>query len=166
MLCHACGFALSTSVTTPGLARASKTGGLLSFGTRIGAYCVFYLILVVLATVSGFVLGQKRLRWVVTLAAGVALAIFSAVVQQSLGFEAPIGIPVIVACLTLNQGAYVIGFLTGDGEGGLRSDTVPQQQPTNHQATDAVMMFVTNASGSQMMKVVARRGPVVCGCTQ
>jgi hypothetical protein len=86
------------------------------------------VILVALATVSGFVLGRKRLRWVITLAVGIVLAILSAFVQQSLGFEAPIGIPVIVACLTLNQGAYVIGFLLGDGEGGLRSATRPQQK--------------------------------------
>jgi hypothetical protein len=72
-------------------------------------------------------LGQRRLRWVTTLAVGIALAILSAVVLRSLDFEAPIGIPVIVACLTLNQGDYVIGLLMGDGEGGLRSGTQPQQ---------------------------------------
>jgi hypothetical protein len=85
-------------------------------------------ILVTLATVSGFVLGQRRLRWAMTLGVGAALAILSAAVLQSLGFEAPIGIPVIVACLTLNQGAYVIGLLMGNGEGGLRNRTLPQQQ--------------------------------------
>jgi hypothetical protein len=92
-----------------------------------GPIVISIAILVALATVSGFMLGQRRLRWVITLAVGIALAILSAVVQQSLGFEAPIGIPVTVACLALNQGAYIIGFLMGDGEGGLRS-TLPQHQ--------------------------------------
>jgi hypothetical protein len=122
-------------------------------------------ILVALATVSGFMLGQRRLRWVITLVAGIALAILSAVVQQSLGFGAPIGIPVIVACLTLNQGAYVIGFLMGDGEGGLRSDTLPQQQADGSPSDGCNDEFVTNASDSQMMRAVWKRS-LVGGCTQ
>jgi hypothetical protein len=106
------------------LGRAARTTAPSSFQRINGApgpIVISIAILVALATVSGFVLGERRLRWVVTLAVGIALAILSEVVQQSLGFEVLIGIPVVVACLTLNQGAYVIGLRMGDGEGGLRN---------------------------------------------
>jgi hypothetical protein len=85
-------------------------------------------ILVALAAVSGFVLGQRRLRWFFMLPVAAVLAILSAFVLQNMGLEAPIGIPVIVVCLTLNQGAYVIGLLSGDGSGGRRNGTLPHQQ--------------------------------------
>jgi hypothetical protein len=128
------------------LGRAARTTAPSSFQRINGApgpIVISIAILVALATVSGFVLGERRLRWVVTLAVGIALAILSAVVQQSLGFEVLIGIPVVVACLTLNQGAYVIGLRMGDGEGGLRNVPYLGSKPTSRRATDAMMTFVT-----------------------
>jgi hypothetical protein len=89
---------------------------------------IYIAILVVLSAVSGFVLGQRRLRWFWILAVGAVLAILAASVLQNMGLEAPVGIPVIVVCLMLNQGAYVIGLLAGDGDGGRRNGTLPQQQ--------------------------------------
>jgi hypothetical protein len=88
-------------------------------------------ILVALAAVSGFLLGQRRLRWFVMLAVGALLATLSAWVLQNMGFEAAIGIPVTVACLALYQGAYVLGLLADDGHGGRRSRTLPQQGVDN-----------------------------------
>jgi hypothetical protein len=85
-------------------------------------------ILVVLAAVSGFLLGQRRLRWFVMLAVGALFAILSAWVLQKTSFEAAIGIPVIVACLALYQGGYVLGLLADDGDGGRRSGTLSQQE--------------------------------------
>jgi hypothetical protein len=88
-------------------------------------------ILVALAAVSGFLLGQRRLRWFVMLAVGALLATLSAWVLQNMGFEAAIGIPVTVACLALYQGAYVLGLLADDGDGGRRNGTLPQQGVDN-----------------------------------
>jgi hypothetical protein len=85
-------------------------------------------ILVALAAVSGFLLGQRRLRWFVMLAVGALLAVLSAWVLQNMGFEAAIGIPVIVACLALYQGAYVLGLLADDDDGGRRGGTLPRQE--------------------------------------
>jgi hypothetical protein len=55
------------------------------------------------------------------------LAILLAFILRNMGLEAAIEIPVIVACLTLYQGAHVLGLLAGDGDGGRRSGTLPQQ---------------------------------------
>jgi hypothetical protein len=85
------------------------------------------VILVALAAVSGFLLGQKRLRWIVMLAVAALLALLSAWVLQSTGVEAAIGIPVIVVSLTLYQGAYVLGLFADDDDGGQHSRTLPQQ---------------------------------------
>jgi hypothetical protein len=82
---------------------------------------------VALAAVSGFLLGQSRVRWFVMLTLEAVLAILLAFILRNMGLEAAIEIPVIVACLTLYQGAYVLGLLAGDGDGGRRSGTLPQQ---------------------------------------
>jgi hypothetical protein len=84
-------------------------------------------ILVALAAVFGFLLGQRRWRWLAMLAVAAMLATLSAWVLQSTGVEAAIGIPVIVVSLALYQGAYVLGLFADDGDGGRRSGTLPQQ---------------------------------------
>jgi hypothetical protein len=84
-------------------------------------------ILVALAAVAGFLLGQRRLRWFLMLAVAALLALLSAWVLQSAGVEAAIGIPVIVVSLTLYQGAYVLGLFADNGDGGRPSGTLPQQ---------------------------------------
>jgi Flp pilus assembly protein TadG len=78
-------------------------------------------ILVALAAVSGFLLEQSRARWFVTLTLEAVLAILLAFILRNMGLEVTIEVPVIVACLTLYQGAYVLGLLAGDGDGGRRS---------------------------------------------
>jgi hypothetical protein len=93
-----------------------------------GLVVISITILVALAAVLGFLLGQRQARWFLMLAMGAVLAILSAFVLQNMGLEAPIGITVIVACLTLYQGAYVLGRLAGDGDGGRRSGTLPPRQ--------------------------------------
>jgi hypothetical protein len=84
-------------------------------------------ILVALAAISGFLLGQRRLWWFVMLAVAALFAALSAWVLQSMGVEAAIGIPVIVVSLTLYQGAYVLGLFVDDGDGGRRSGNLPHQ---------------------------------------
>jgi hypothetical protein len=93
-----------------------------------GLIVISISILVALAAVVGFLLGQRRARWFLMFAMGAVLAMLSALVLQNMGLEPAIGIPVIAACLTLYQGAYVLGLLAGDGDGGRRSGTLPQQQ--------------------------------------
>jgi hypothetical protein len=66
------------------------------------------LILLALSALSGFVLASY-FSWPAILVAGVVLAPLSAIVLQNQGFGALSGICVVVACLTINQVAYVIG---------------------------------------------------------
>jgi hypothetical protein len=110
-------------------------GSLCSLGTGSGLIVIAISILVALAALSGFLLGQRRVRWFVMLAVGAVLATLAALALQKMGLEAAIGIPVIVACLTLYQGAYVLGLLAGNGDGDRRSGSSPEQQ-TNKSPSD------------------------------
>jgi hypothetical protein len=102
-------------------------GSLRSCGAGTGPIVIAIAILVALAAVSGFLLGQRRLRWFAMLAVAALFAALSAWALQSMGVEAAIGIPVIVVSLTLYQGAYVLGLFVDDGDGGRRSGTLPHQ---------------------------------------
>jgi hypothetical protein len=66
------------------------------------------MVLVALSAVIGFVLGRS-LSWPAIAASSLVLAILCAAFLQSAGFAAPSGIAIIVACLTVNQLAYLVG---------------------------------------------------------
>ena len=70
-----------------------------------------FLILLTLSALSGFVLGLSHFSWRAIMAAGAALAPLSAVVLQNQGFGALSGIAITVACLVINQAAYVVGAI-------------------------------------------------------
>ena len=72
------------------------------------------LILLALSALSGFVLGIGYFSWPAILVAGAVLAPVCAVVLQNQDFDALPGISVIVACLTINQAAYVVGRIRAD----------------------------------------------------
>ena len=69
------------------------------------------LILLALSALSGFVLGIGHFSWPAILVAGAVLAPLSTIVLQNQDFDALSGISVIVACLTINQAAYVVGTI-------------------------------------------------------
>jgi hypothetical protein len=87
------------------------------------------LILLALSALSGFVPGSGQFSWPAILVAGALLAPLSAVVLQNQGFGALSGISVTVACLTINQAAYVIGRIrANDGPNDGSVEALPQQQ--------------------------------------
>jgi hypothetical protein len=88
-------------------------------------------ILLALSAVLGFVLGTRRFSWHAILAAGGLLAPLSAVILQKQGFGAVSGISTIVACLIVNQVAYLIGTALAD-----RDPRDPERVP--HEQADDV----------------------------
>jgi hypothetical protein len=68
------------------------------------------LALLAVSAIAGLVLGLY-FSWIAILASGLVLAFVSAVVLQKEGFEVLAGIAIIVACLTVNQVAYLIGVM-------------------------------------------------------
>jgi hypothetical protein len=65
-------------------------------------------ILLAASAIVGLVLGFY-FSWIAIVASGLVLAIVSAAVLQAQGFGFFVGISIIVACLTVNQLAYLIG---------------------------------------------------------
>jgi hypothetical protein len=65
-------------------------------------------VLLAVSVILGLALGL-RFSWPTVLAFGLALAIVSATILQKAGFGYLEGIAIIVACLTVNQIAYLIG---------------------------------------------------------
>jgi hypothetical protein len=84
-------------------------------------------ILLALSAVSGFVLGRGRFSWHAILVAGAVLAPLSAVILQKQGFGALSGISTIVACLIVNQVAYLIGA-AGANRDPPRPEGLPHEQ--------------------------------------
>jgi hypothetical protein len=80
---------------------------------------LYVFVLAALAAVSGFMLGQRRLRWT-AVAAGVALAFLSAFVLRRIELNAGIGIPSVAAVLAISQAAYLVGLLRGGQTQGAR----------------------------------------------
>jgi predicted membrane channel-forming protein YqfA (hemolysin III family) len=92
----------------------------------MGAVVLYVVVLVAVAAVSGFMLGQRRLRWTAT-AVGVALAFFSAFVLRRIELDPGIGIPAVAAVLAISQAAYLIGLLSG-GDQSRDARSLPRQQ--------------------------------------
>jgi hypothetical protein len=87
------------------------------------------LILLALSALSGFVLASY-FSWPAILVAGAVLAPLSAFVLQNQGFGALSGISITVACLAINQAAYVVGRIrANDGpDDGSVEDHLLQQR--------------------------------------
>jgi hypothetical protein len=68
----------------------------------------FILTLLAVSALLGLASGLY-FSWIAILVSAPILAIFSATVSQSEGFDALTGIAIVVVCLTVNQGAYLIG---------------------------------------------------------
>ena len=77
------------------------------------------LILLTLSAVSGLALASS-FSWYAIAMSGVVLAGLSAAALHLAGFGALSGIALIVACLTLNQLAYVVGLLSRGPDGATR----------------------------------------------
>jgi hypothetical protein len=87
------------------------------------------LILLALGALSGFVLGVGRFSWSAILVVGAVLAPLSAVVLQNQGFGALSGISITVACLAINQAAYVVGAIrANNGPTDGSAEDLPQQR--------------------------------------
>ena len=65
------------------------------------------IVLFALSLLIGFALG--RLSWRAIAASSLALAVVAAVVLHRQGFGPLAGVAIIVACLTINQTAYLAG---------------------------------------------------------
>jgi hypothetical protein len=86
-------------------------------------------LLLALASLSGFVIGISHISWPAILVATVVLAPLSAVVLQNQGFGAVPGISLVVACLAMNQAAYLIGAIrANDGPRNGPVEKLPQQR--------------------------------------
>jgi len=108
---------------------SARMVGTLARGGMGGASMSSILILLALSALSGFVLGIGRFSWPAIFAAGAVLAPLSTVVLQNQDFDALLGISVIVACLTINQAAYVGGTIRANGgpnDGSV--EALPQQR--------------------------------------
>jgi hypothetical protein len=70
--------------------------------------------LLAVSAIVGVILGFY-FSWVAILASGLVLAILSATVLQYLGFGSLPGIAIIIACLSVNQMAYLVGAALAHG---------------------------------------------------
>jgi hypothetical protein len=68
-------------------------------------------ILLALSTAIGFAL--SAFAWWPLIVASLPLAVLSATVLQIEGFGTVPGVAIITVCLTINQVAYLIGFVSG-----------------------------------------------------
>jgi hypothetical protein len=90
------------------------------------------VILLALSALSGFVLGIGYFSWPAILVAGAVLAPLCTVVLQNQDFDALPGISVIVACLTINYAAYVVGTIrANDGPNDGSGEGLPPQRANN-----------------------------------
>jgi hypothetical protein len=83
------------------------------------------LILIALSALAGFAAGSF-FRWSALVVTAVWLAPLAAFALQRQDFTAVSGISIIVACLAINQAAYVIATWLNGGQGG-NGDHLPQQ---------------------------------------
>jgi hypothetical protein len=96
-----------------------------------GAVVISTLFLVALAALSGFVLGRNHFSWRAILAASTAIAVLAAFVLENQGFAPLVGISMIVACLIINQAAYLIGTIRVSGSRGPPAERLIHKQADN-----------------------------------
>jgi hypothetical protein len=92
------------------------------------------LVLLAVSSLLGLVLGFY-FSWLAIVVSGLVLAFLSAVVLQHEGFGSLAGIAIIVACLTVNQLAYLIGVSVNRGDRSLPRgpfDKEPSEHSHNH----------------------------------
>jgi hypothetical protein len=92
-----------------------------------GISMISILILIALSALSGFAAGSF-FPWSALVVTGAGLAPLAAFALQRQDFTALSGISIIVACLAVNQAAYVIAVRLSDDQGG-DEDHLPQQRP-------------------------------------
>ena len=85
-----------------------------------------------LSAAIGLALGML-FTWLAIAASGIGLAILSAAVLQMTGFSTLSGIAIIVACLTVNQLAYVMGLALANG----RSKGAKKSRERREEAAEA-----------------------------
>jgi hypothetical protein len=119
------------------------------------------LILLALSALSGFVLGIDHFSRPAILAAGAVLVPLSTVVLQNQDFDALSGISVIVACLTINQAAYVVGRSARMAvrTTGLSMLYLSNEPTTNH-AMVATMRFAVKTSDSRTINSSCPHSPI------
>jgi hypothetical protein len=82
-------------------------------------------VLLALSAATGFASGLSLTRFAI-LISGAILAMLSAAVLQIAGFGAVSGIGIIVACLIVNQAAYLMGLMRRDWSPHEQSDEGPR----------------------------------------
>jgi hypothetical protein len=97
---------------------------------RGGSDMTSILILLALSALSGFVIGKSRFAWPALVVTGAVLTPLAAVVLQWQGFAPLPGIFTIVACLVVNQVAYVLAIRLNDDLTG-RSDGASPEHHAN-----------------------------------
>jgi hypothetical protein len=126
-----------------------------------GMVVLYVIVLVALAAISGFMLGQLRLRWAAL--AAVALAFLSAFVFRRIQLNAGVGIPAVAAVLAINHAAYLIGLMARAEA----SDPYLMTKSTRYQTMAAMMTFATNMSTRRASGAVCasiRRWPAASRC--
>jgi hypothetical protein len=83
------------------------------------------LVLLASSATVGFAVGSSFM-WFGILISGAILAMLSAAALQSAGFDAVAGIGIIVACLIVNQAAYLMGLMRRDWSPRKQSDEEPR----------------------------------------
>jgi hypothetical protein len=98
------------------------------------------IVLLALSALIGLALGTS-FSWIAIVVSGVALGAISAAALQVQGFSAFWGIAIIVACLTVNQMAYLAGALR-------RSKGYFRNKPTRNQADVATTTLPVNTTSN------------------
>ena len=88
-------------------------------------------ILLALGAATGFIIGSS-FSWFAILISSVVLAVLSSAALQIQGFGAFPGIAIVVACLTVNQMAYLAGvFFRSKGLFQKQADKEPSRRRNN-----------------------------------
>ena len=85
-------------------------------------------ILLTLSALSGFVIGKSHFSWPALIVMGGVLAPLTAVVLQWQGFAPLPGIFTIVACLVVNQLAYVLATRPNNDLTSGSAENLPEQR--------------------------------------
>ena len=73
---------------------------------------LWIFILLAVSGLSGYIIGRSGSSWPALIMAGVVLAVLGAVALQKQEFAALPGISTIIACLMVNQIAYVLARIS------------------------------------------------------
>ena len=97
----------------------------------MGNYMSALVVLLALSVLIGFALG-KSFSWVAIAVSSAGIAVLSSAILQTQGFGALPGIALVVACLTVNQMAYLASvFGRSSGLFKKQADKEPGQRRNN-----------------------------------